>query len=127
VTIRSQARNPFPVLPFAVVATVVVALGLAVGLSQWDRGGSGTGADAPVSALAPSFPPVAPSAADALKADMAAHEAWTEAQFGPLVRDTVSADVVAAALAEHDNALAAVLDQASKEEASSVTPYVADR
>ena len=58
---------------------------------------------------------------------MAAHEAWTEAQFGPLVRDTVSADVVTAALAEHDNALAAVLDQASKEEASSVTPYVADR
>jgi len=114
VTIERQARYSIPVRPlFVVSAAAALSIAVAVGFARWDRGGGETTTTTTNQGFASSYAPNAPTAEEALKAEMAIHEAWTTATFGPLIPATVPGDVVAAALAEHENALSAVLGEQS--------------
>lgn len=99
-TTRNPSRRFSPSLPSRTqigIALASVAAGIAIGVAadtqpfqSWNGEQSGTNQRVSSAALAPSFMPAPPTALEAFQAEMALHEALTEAQFGPLNRASTS-------------------------------------
>lgn len=117
-TTQSHPRPSFvngPVIFFVAFAIVVSA---AIAAVRVDWQGSGSKPTTENNALAPSIPGVGPTAQELFASEMAITEAQWDATFGPLQHNVTPYDEVARALAEHENAMTAVLGTTASFETS---------